>query len=95
MTDKRSPLLGEAIQFVDKNTKEEAIATALAHYIEGHRQKSQIRFEWPKLRLGISTIGDRIDALWVVSLVSLLEFDSREGPFVTRTQIRGDVSNGS
>jgi hypothetical protein len=42
VTDKRARLLREVMQLADENTKAGAIDTALAHYIEDHRQKSKI-----------------------------------------------------
>jgi len=42
VTDKRARLLREVMQLADENTKAGAIDTALAHYIEDHRQKSKL-----------------------------------------------------
>lgn len=42
MTDARSRLIREVMQFTGENTKAGAIDEALGHYIEDHRQKSNI-----------------------------------------------------
>lgn len=42
MTEKRSRLIREVMELAEENTKAGGIDTALAHYIEDHRQKSEI-----------------------------------------------------